>query len=107
MKRALLIAALTASALADRRAGAVPQHGGTAVRKGRVNELAPEPPAGDRDHDRIVRMQVALREILHESILRRTRVGMRVIEASTGRVFFETRGQVLMDPASNWRRPRR
>ncbi len=46
-------------------------------------------------------MQQALREILHESILRRTRVGMRVIEARTGRVFFETRGQVLMDPASN------
>ncbi len=42
-------------------------------------------------------MQTALREILHESALRRTRVGMRVIEARTGRVFFETRGSVLMD----------
>src|SRR5262249_51626427 len=29
------------------------------------------------------------------------RVGMRVIEARTGRLFFETRGTVLMDPASN------
>ncbi len=46
-------------------------------------------------------MQTSLREILHDSALRRTRVGMRVIEARTGRLFFETRGTVLMDPASN------
>ena len=46
-------------------------------------------------------MQTALREILHDSALRRTRVGMRVIEARTGRLFFDTRGTVLMDPASN------
>ncbi len=67
----------------------------------RRNEIAPEPPPDDRDHDRIIRMQESLREILHDSVLRRTRVGMRVIEARTGRVFFDTRGQVLMDPASN------
>ncbi len=67
----------------------------------RVPETAPEPPPDDRDHDRIVRMQTALREILHDSALRRTRVGMRVIEARTGRLFFDTRGAVLMDPASN------
>ena len=35
-------------------------------------------------------MQTALREILHDSALRRTRVGMRVIEARTGRLFFDT-----------------
>ncbi len=46
-------------------------------------------------------MQTSLREILHDSVLRRTRVGMRVIEARTGRLFFETRGTILMDPASN------
>ncbi|HXJ20982.1 MAG TPA: D-alanyl-D-alanine carboxypeptidase/D-alanyl-D-alanine-endopeptidase [Polyangia bacterium] len=99
MRRALLVAALLAVVFIDRRAGAA--RGPAVVKKARGTEVAPEPPAGDRDHDRIVRMQVALREILHESILRRTRVGMRVIEASTGRVFFESRGQVLMDPASN------
>jgi serine-type D-Ala-D-Ala carboxypeptidase/endopeptidase (penicillin-binding protein 4) len=71
------------------------------VKQARVTETAPEPPADDRDHDRIVRMQTSLREILHDSALRRTRVGMRVIEARTGRLFFETRGTVLMDPASN------
>jgi D-alanyl-D-alanine carboxypeptidase/D-alanyl-D-alanine-endopeptidase (penicillin-binding protein 4) len=71
------------------------------VKQARVTETAPEPPPDDRDHDRIVRMQTALREILHDSALRRTRVGMRVIEARTGRLFFDTRGTVLMDPASN------
>ncbi len=78
-----------------------PTRGPAPAKAGRVTEIAPEPPPDDRDHDRIVRMQGALREILHDSVLRRTRVGMRVIEARTGRVFFETRGQVLMDPASN------
>jgi D-alanyl-D-alanine carboxypeptidase/D-alanyl-D-alanine-endopeptidase (penicillin-binding protein 4) len=108
MKRPILIAALLAGAFAGGPARAMPQHRGLvkraeppASKKSRTTELAPEPPADDRDHDRILRMQGALREILHESILRRTRVGMRVIEARTGRVFFETRGQVLMDPASN------
>jgi D-alanyl-D-alanine carboxypeptidase/D-alanyl-D-alanine-endopeptidase (penicillin-binding protein 4) len=113
VKRGLLVAASLAAALVERRAAAAPpQHRGmikrgepapaaAATKKARVTEVAPEPPADDRDHDRIVHMQEALREILHDSILRRTRVGMRVIEASTGRVFFETRGQVLMDPASN------
>jgi serine-type D-Ala-D-Ala carboxypeptidase/endopeptidase (penicillin-binding protein 4) len=67
----------------------------------RVIDLAPEPAADDRDRNRILRMQAALREILHDSALRRTRVGMRVMEARTGRLFFETRGGVLMDPASN------
>ena len=43
-------------------------------------------------------MQTALREILHDSALRRTRVGMRVIEARTGRLFFDTRGTVADGP---------
>ncbi len=73
----------------------------TPDRHRRIAEVAPEPPAADRDRDRILRMQAALREILHDSALRRTRVGMRVMEARTGRLFFETRGGVLMDPASN------
>src|SRR5262245_21299124 len=64
-------------------------------------EQAPLPPDGDGDRERIVRMQEALREIVHGSVLRRMRVGMRVMEARTGRLFFEKRGAVLMDPASN------
>jgi D-alanyl-D-alanine carboxypeptidase/D-alanyl-D-alanine-endopeptidase (penicillin-binding protein 4) len=83
------------AAVASRRATPAP------VKQARVTEIAPEPAPGDRDHDRIVRMQTALREILHDSALRRTRVGMQVMEARTGRLFFETRGTVLMDPASN------
>ena len=62
---------------------------------------APEPPAGDRDRDRIVRMQAALREIIQNGILRRMRVGVRVIEAKTGRLFYSARDATLMDPASN------
>ena len=62
---------------------------------------APEPPAGDRDRDRIVRMQAALRDIIQNGILRRMRVGVRVIEARTGRLFYSQRDGTLMDPASN------
>jgi D-alanyl-D-alanine carboxypeptidase/D-alanyl-D-alanine-endopeptidase (penicillin-binding protein 4) len=64
-------------------------------------ETAPPPPEGDADAERIVRMQAALREILADAALRHSRVGIRVMEARTGRLFFEKRGDVLMDPASN------
>jgi serine-type D-Ala-D-Ala carboxypeptidase/endopeptidase (penicillin-binding protein 4) len=64
-------------------------------------ETTPPPPPDDRDRDRIVRMQGALREILHGSVLRRTRVGIRVVDAATGRLFFSERSGTLMDPASN------
>ena len=62
---------------------------------------APEPPAGDRDRDRIVRMQGALREIIQNGVLKRLRVGVRVVEARTGRLFYSQRDGTLMDPASN------
>jgi serine-type D-Ala-D-Ala carboxypeptidase/endopeptidase (penicillin-binding protein 4) len=62
---------------------------------------APEPAADDRDRDRIVRMQAALREIVHNGVLGRLRVGMRVVEARTGRLFYSQRDATLMDPASN------
>ena len=103
MKRLLaLLICLGAADLSVARAAVARHHATPApVKQSRVPETAPEPPPGDRDHDRIVRMQTALREILHDSALRRTRVGMRVIEARTGRLFFDTRGTVLMDPASN------
>jgi D-alanyl-D-alanine carboxypeptidase/D-alanyl-D-alanine-endopeptidase (penicillin-binding protein 4) len=64
-------------------------------------DQAPRPEDGDGDRDRIVRMQEALRDIVHGAALRRTRVGIRVMEARTGRLFYERRGAVLMDPASN------
>ena len=62
---------------------------------------APEPPADDRNRDRIMRMQTALREILRGGVLGRVRVGMRVVEAKSGRLFFSQRDATLMDPASN------
>jgi D-alanyl-D-alanine carboxypeptidase/D-alanyl-D-alanine-endopeptidase (penicillin-binding protein 4) len=97
-----LVVCLAAADLPAARASVSRHHATPApVKQARVAETAPEPPPDDRDHDRIVRMQTALREILHDSALRRTRVGMRVIEARTGRLFFDTRGTVLMDPASN------
>ncbi len=64
-------------------------------------ETAPVPAEGDADRERTVRVQIALREILADSALRRTRVGIRVMEARTGRLLFEKRGTTLMDPASN------
>jgi D-alanyl-D-alanine carboxypeptidase/D-alanyl-D-alanine-endopeptidase (penicillin-binding protein 4) len=66
-----------------------------------VADTAPVPAEGDADRERIVRMQTALREILSDGALRRTRVGIRVVEARTGRLFFEKSGTTLMDPASN------
>jgi D-alanyl-D-alanine carboxypeptidase/D-alanyl-D-alanine-endopeptidase (penicillin-binding protein 4) len=66
-----------------------------------TTDNAPEPPPDDRDRDRIVRMQSALRDILRGGILGRVRVGMRVVEARTGRLFFSQRDATLMDPASN------
>ena len=72
-----------------------------ATKKDTAIETAPVPAEGDADRERIVRMQAALREILADSALRRTRVAIRVMEARTGRLFFEKRGTTLMDPASN------
>jgi len=62
---------------------------------------APEPPPDDRNRDRIVRLQSALREIIRNSVLGRTRVGVKVVEARTGRLFYSQRDGTLMDPASN------
>src|SRR5579863_10250316 len=103
MKRLIALLLCFGAAGTSVAGAAVSRHHATPapVKQARVPETAPEPPPDDRDHDRIVRMQTALREILHDSALRRTRVGMRVIEARTGRLFFDTRGTVLMDPASN------
>ncbi|HVZ71261.1 MAG TPA: D-alanyl-D-alanine carboxypeptidase/D-alanyl-D-alanine-endopeptidase [Polyangia bacterium] len=69
--------------------------------KAAAAEIAPAPPQGDADAERITRMQAALRAILADGALRKSRVGIRVMEARTGRLFFEKRGGVLMDPASN------
>lgn len=67
----------------------------------REAEETPLPPEGDQNRERIMRMQEALREIVRGGTLRRLRVGMRVMDARSGRLFFEKRGDALMDPASN------
>ncbi len=61
---------------------------------------APLPASDDRDHDRILRLQAALRDIVHVAF-GRLKVGLRVIEAHSGRVIFGRAPMTLMDPASN------
>ncbi len=46
-------------------------------------------------------MQEALNSIVRGPVLGRLRVGIRVMEAGSGRTFFGRRSAVLMDPASN------
>jgi D-alanyl-D-alanine carboxypeptidase/D-alanyl-D-alanine-endopeptidase (penicillin-binding protein 4) len=62
---------------------------------------APVPPEGDHNRERVMRMQEALRSILQNATMRRARVGIKVMDAGTGRLYFEKRGATLMDPASN------
>jgi len=64
------------------------------------SEEAPVPALGDRDRDRILRLQSALREIVHSGF-GRLKVGLRVIEAKSGRLVFGRAATALMDPASN------
>ena len=61
----------------------------------------PRPPNDDRDRDRVLRLQETISEILHNRTLGRLRVGLRVMSARTGRLFYGRRGETLMDPASN------
>jgi PBP4 family serine-type D-alanyl-D-alanine carboxypeptidase len=61
----------------------------------------PLPPEDDRDRPRILRVQEMLRDIVHGAILKRLHVGMRVVDARSGRLLFGRRGAALMDPASN------
>jgi PBP4 family serine-type D-alanyl-D-alanine carboxypeptidase len=68
---------------------------------GRTTDQIPRPDPGDRDRDRITRMQDTLTEILHNRILGRLHVGLHVMAARTGRLFYDRRGEALMDPASN------
>lgn len=61
----------------------------------------PRPSNDDRDRERIIHLQETIGEILHGRTLGRVRVGMRVMSARTGRLFYDRRGDALMDPASN------
>jgi len=72
----------------------------TTGRGGSGDEI-PRPEASDRDRDRIVRMQDAINGILHNRILGRLHVGLRVMAARSGRLFYDRHGEALMDPASN------
>jgi D-alanyl-D-alanine carboxypeptidase/D-alanyl-D-alanine-endopeptidase (penicillin-binding protein 4) len=61
----------------------------------------PAPAADDPNRERILALQQALARIVHGGVLGRLRVGMRVLDLSTGHVLYTRRGSVLMDPASN------
>jgi D-alanyl-D-alanine carboxypeptidase/D-alanyl-D-alanine-endopeptidase (penicillin-binding protein 4) len=99
---ALLLGAASWLAPPDARAASrpIPPRAALSAIK-QAAETAPPPAADERDRDRIVHMQEALRDILHGGILRRTRVGIRVMDAASGRLYFSERSGVLMDPASN------
>jgi serine-type D-Ala-D-Ala carboxypeptidase/endopeptidase (penicillin-binding protein 4) len=58
-------------------------------------------PANDPARDRILRLQEQLNTIVDGPVLSHVRVGIRVIEAATGRTFYRRGGTTLMDPASN------
>ncbi|HET6150687.1 MAG TPA: D-alanyl-D-alanine carboxypeptidase/D-alanyl-D-alanine-endopeptidase [Polyangia bacterium] len=74
--------------------------GDGAARMHNGDEL-PVPSEGDRDRPRILHVQEMLRDIVHGAILRKYRVGMRVVDARSGRILFGRRSGALMDPASN------
>ena len=69
--------------------------------RARAGDELPQPADNDRDRPRILRIQEVLRDIVHGATLSRLRVGMRVVEARSGRLLFGRRPAALMDPASN------
>jgi D-alanyl-D-alanine carboxypeptidase/D-alanyl-D-alanine-endopeptidase (penicillin-binding protein 4) len=69
--------------------------------RARTGDELPPPADNDRDRARILHIQEVLRDIVHGATLNRLRVGMRVVEARSGRLLFGRRGATLMDPASN------
>jgi D-alanyl-D-alanine carboxypeptidase/D-alanyl-D-alanine-endopeptidase (penicillin-binding protein 4) len=108
LSAALWVSPVAAGPMSVKRATPAKRDGksaGKADRKdvggARASDTMPAPPPDDHDHDRITRLQAALRELVHGAVLGRTRVGIRVMDARSGRLFFERRGGVLMDPASN------
>jgi serine-type D-Ala-D-Ala carboxypeptidase/endopeptidase (penicillin-binding protein 4) len=67
----------------------------------RNGDEVPEPSDDDRDRERIRRMQETIGGIVHNRTLGRLRVGLRVVSARTGRLYYGRRADALMDPASN------
>jgi D-alanyl-D-alanine carboxypeptidase/D-alanyl-D-alanine-endopeptidase (penicillin-binding protein 4) len=65
------------------------------------DDETPPPLQSDPDRERIQRLQEALYNIVHGPVLGRLRVGVRVMDMTSGRVLFGRRGSALMDPASN------
>ena len=69
--------------------------------RARAGDELPQPADNDRDRPRILHIQEVLRDIVHGATLNRLRVGMRVVDARSGRLLFGRRPAALMDPASN------
>ncbi len=83
------------------KAPAGPKSDKESLPRARAGDELPLPPDGDRDRPRILHVQEMLRDIVHGATLNRLHVGMRVVEARSGRLLFGRRGAALMDPASN------
>jgi len=73
----------------------------TALPSEPADNETPAPASDDPNRERILSLQETLTRIVHGSVLRRLRVGMRVLDLATGQLLFSQRGSVLMDPASN------
>jgi PBP4 family serine-type D-alanyl-D-alanine carboxypeptidase len=90
---------ISAATSAFRSVGVFPiRAGGRALAA--ASDETPPPAPGDRDRERILRLQSSLKEIVRAAF-GRLKVGLRVVEAHTGRVFFGKGATSLMDPASN------
>ena len=95
-----LRAATTSTSMFRAGGGALPIRFGGRGAASASGEEAPLPASDDRDRERILRLQTALRDIVRATF-GRLKVGLSVIEAHSGRVFFGRARASLMDPASN------
>lgn len=85
----------------QRNAGAPKAKKALAPPRSDARDEVPTPGDDDLDRGRIVRLQEALSGLVGQPPLSRARVGMRVVGAADGRLFFARRPGALMDPASN------
>jgi serine-type D-Ala-D-Ala carboxypeptidase/endopeptidase (penicillin-binding protein 4) len=101
LKKVAVASASPSNAAASRLGKILVAPVGDSASRSRNGDELPLPSENDRDRGRILHVQEMLRDIVHGAILRRYRVGMRVVDARSGRILFGRRSGALMDPASN------
>jgi D-alanyl-D-alanine carboxypeptidase/D-alanyl-D-alanine-endopeptidase (penicillin-binding protein 4) len=75
--------------------------GKASPRQAPESTIAPAPDANEPDGARILKLQDALRGLLHAGALARARVGVEVLLAGKGRLLFSHNADRMFDPASN------